>query len=96
MRIEELHIKNFRGIEYLTMEFPPSNSVVLIGINPYCMWIINASEQVCCILSNPHFFLSFLLCKVGSITFPNANAKPVLVIIVEPTILRPKEKLRPN
>jgi len=33
MKIEELHIKNFRGIEELTIELPPSGSVVFIGIN---------------------------------------------------------------
>ena len=33
MRIEKLHIQNFRGFEDLTLNFPKSNTAVFIGIN---------------------------------------------------------------
>jgi predicted ATP-binding protein involved in virulence len=33
MRIEELHLKNFRGFEQLDLKFPSSNLAVFIGVN---------------------------------------------------------------
>lgn len=33
MRIEKLHIQNFRGFEDITLNFPKSNAAVFIGIN---------------------------------------------------------------
>lgn len=33
MRIEKLHIQNFRGFEEITLNFPKSNTAVFIGIN---------------------------------------------------------------
>ena len=33
MRIEKLHIQNFRGFEDITLNFPKSNTAVFIGIN---------------------------------------------------------------